>query len=200
MATLQEDTRPGVAQADDARVLWAIPTRRAHLLQLLQPLLLPVAAVLLVQEDKEDGAGGKAKQDGQDPPEPDAGLLLPQQAVVIQAAQVVSQALLGGLQLDGGVVQDQLPHPGQHGPHLQHLLRLLDAFGPLPTDVVANHVREGLDRGVELLVHRLQAELCRVQGFQHPDSDAGFFVLGRQVKRGRVGPLVDDLRVVVPGE
>lgn len=151
MATLQENAGFGAAQADHTGVFEGLAALRVcqallglpeFLLHLPEVLPLPVVPVLLPQEEEEDGAGGKAKNDRQDFPKPDTGLLFLQQGLKIQGAQVVGHALLRGLQLDGGIVQDQLSHPGQGRAHLQHLLRLLDSLGTLPADVVANDVCE----------------------------------------------------------
>lgn len=152
MSALEEHTRPGVTKADDASVAGCIASGRAHLAHLPQALLLLVAAVLLVQEEEEQGTGGEAENGRQDFPEPDVGFLLLKQGVEILAAQVILHPLLGGLQFDGVIVQDQLSHTGEYRPHLQHLFRLLDAFGTLPADVMADDVCEGLHGGVEFLI------------------------------------------------
>lgn len=209
MATLQENARFGVAQADHAGVFENLPplgVRQAllglpeFLLHLPEVLPLAVVPVLLPQQEEENGAGGKAENDGQHFPKPDARLLFLQQGLKIHGAQVVGHALLWGLQLDGGVIQNQLSHPRQGRAHLQHLLGLLDPLGTLPADVVADDVREGLDRGVEFLMHRLQAELSSVQRLHHPHSDTSAILSRGQVEGSGVGSLVDDLLVVVPGD
>lgn len=213
MPTLQEHAGFGVAQADDTGIFECLSPLHVHfpheallglpelILHLPEVLLLAVVLVLLPEDDKEDGTGGKAENQSQDFPEPDTGFLLVEQGVEIHGTQVVGHALLWGLQLDGGVIQDQLAHPGQCRAQLQHLLCLLDALGALPADVVANDIREGLDRGVEFLIHRLQAELGCIQRLHYPHGDAGStFLCRNQVKGSCIGSLVDDLLIVVPVE
>lgn len=164
MPTLEEDTGLEVAQTHNTGALQTLPVLGRGLaqqlglmfkelfLELLLAQALPPLKVLLPQDEEEGGTGGKAKHQDQDLPEPDTRLLPVQQAVEVLAAQIVLHALLGGLQADRVVVQDQFTNPCEGGSHLQHLLCLLDAFGPLPTDVVADGICEGLHRGVELLV------------------------------------------------
>lgn len=209
---LEEDAGFGGAQADDAGVFERLAAFGTGFVQqallglpelVLHPPEVPLLAVmpvLLPQDDKEDGTGGETANEGEDFPEAGAGFLFLQQGGEIGSAQVVGHALLRGLQLDGGVVQDQLAHPCQRRAHLQHLLRLLDALRALATDVVTDDVGEGLHGGVEFLIHRLQAELGGFQWLHHPDSHAGAGLLRDQVKGGGVGSLVDDLLIVVPGE
>lgn len=91
------------------------------------------------QDEEEHGAGGDAKDDGQDPPKPDAVALLPQQRLVVQPSEEVTEALFGRLQLDQVVIQDQLPDSCHAVAQPQHLLCLVDAFGSLTTDEVADN-------------------------------------------------------------
>lgn len=201
MATLKENAGAAVAEADHAGA-GGVPSGSEALQHPTDPTLLPVPPVLFAQNKEEEGAAGQPAKGRQDLPEPDARLLPLQQRLKAQAAEVVAQALLGGQQLDGAVVQDQLANASEGRPDGQHLLGLLDAFGPLSAEVVANGVGEGLHRGVESLVDRLQAELCSGQGLYDPHGHIGgpLTPQGHQIERDRVCPLVDDFFVVVPGE
>lgn len=91
------------------------------------------------QDEEEHGAGGDAKDDGQDPPQPDAVALLPQETLVVQPSEEVTEALFGRLQLDQVVIQDQLPDSCDAVAQPQHLLSLMDAFGTLAADEVADN-------------------------------------------------------------
>ena len=210
VAALQENAGALPAQAHGAggrrhRLLVQVQLTHAPPLLLLElpqdaPLLAgaPVLLVAPPQEQEEQGAGSRAERQRQQPPHAHAALLLAQQGLVVQPAEEVGQALLGGLQLHQVVVQHQLPHPGHALAQPQHLLRLADALGPLAADEVADDVGEGLHCGVEVLVHRLQVQLGRVQRAHHAHSGFDRLVVTHQVKGDRVGALVDQLLCVVP--
>lgn len=171
VATLQEDAGALAAQADAADV-----GRQAALVhvQLPQPLLLlpgeglqhhallpapPVVLVAPPQDVEQRGAGGHAQQEGEHLPQPQAAALLPQEAVVVQPGQEVAEALFGRLQLDQVVVEDQFADARHAVADAQHLLGLVDAFGPFAAQEVADGAGQRLGRGVEVLVRGLQIQL-----------------------------------------
>lgn len=210
VATLQKDAGPLLAQAHGAAAggnAAFLNVELTHpfllmLLELLQhaPLLppLPVVHILLPQDEEERGTGRNPEDDSQNPPEFDAIRLLPQQGVVVQAGEKVTKALLGGLELDEIVIQHQLSHTGGALSHPQHLLRLMDAFGSLATDEVANDAGQGLDCRVEVLVSGLQVQLSSVEWTHNPHGGSDGVVMRPQGKRNGVGALVDDFLCVVP--
>lgn len=122
MTALQEHTGAFPAQADStaggghAALLYVefAHTFPLLLLELLEnaPLLLPPPAphVLPPQDEDERGEGRDAKREGQDSPQSDAVPLLPQERLVVQPGEEVMEALLGRLELDQVVIQDQLSH------------------------------------------------------------------------------------------
>lgn len=118
--------------------------------------------VPLPQDEEEHGTGSDAEDNSQNPPQPDAVPLFPEERLVVQPSEEVAEALLGRLQLDQVVVQDQLAHTCDTVSQPQHLLSFVDALGSFPTDEVANDAGQGLDRGVEVLVGGLQVQLCGV--------------------------------------
>lgn len=210
VTALQEHAGPLPAQAHGAaggRHAALLHVELAHaplllLLELLQqaPLLpaRPVAVVLLPQDVQEGGTGSGAEHDGQNPPQPHAVPLLPEEGVVIQPREEVAEALLGRLQLDQVVVEDQLADARDGLPQPQHLLGFVDALGPFPADEVADDVGQRLEGGVEVLVRGLQVQLRSVQRADDPDRGSDPVVGRPERERNRVGALVDDFLCVVP--
>lgn len=174
MTTLQKNAGALATQTDAAGVgrhAALIHLQFTHpllllLAELLQHVaLLPAALVVLVappQDEEQRGTGGDAEHNGQDPPQPDAVALLPEEGVVVQPAQEVAEALLGRLQLNKVVVEDQLADASHTVAHTQHLLGFVDAFGSFPTQEVADDAGQGLDRGVKVLVGGLQVQIHSV--------------------------------------
>lgn len=211
VAALQEDAGALAAQAHGAaagRHAALLQVQLAHappllLLELLQhaplPLDLPAVRVALPQDEAERGAGGDAEDRRQDAPHPHAAALLPQQSLVVQPRQEVTEALLGRLQLDQVVVQDQLADARHAVAQPQHLLRLVDALGPLAADEVADDAGQRLVGGVEVGVGRLQVELGGVQRTHDAHRGGDVVVEGAEGERHRVGALVDDFLCVAPG-
>lgn len=72
------------------------------------------------------------------------------------------EALLGRLEFDQVVIQDQLSYTRHAVSQTQHLLSFVDALGSFPADEVADDTGQGLDCRVEVLVGRLQVQLCSV--------------------------------------
>lgn len=115
--------------------------------------------VLLPQDVEERGAGSHAEHNRQNPPESNAGPLLPQERLVVQPSEEITEALFGWLELNQVVIQDQLSDSCDAVTHTQHLLGFVDAFWSLPADEVTNNTGQGLDCGVEVLVGGLQIQL-----------------------------------------
>lgn len=171
MTTLQKHTGALPAQAHSTaggRHAALLQVEFTHtflllLLELLQhaplSLTLSVVSVSLPQDEDERRAGGDAEDDGQNPPQSDAVVLLPEKSVVVQPGEEVLEALFGRLDLDQVVVQDQLSHARDAVPQPQHLLGLVDALGSFTADEVADDVGQGLDCGVEVLISGLQVQL-----------------------------------------
>lgn len=104
------------------------------------------------QDEEECGTSGDTEDNGQNPPQPDAVPLLPEERLVVQPSEEVTEALFGRLELDQAVIQDQLSHTCEAVSQPQHLLSFVDALGSLPADEVADNAGQGLDCGVEVLV------------------------------------------------
>lgn len=210
MTTFQEDAGALAAQADAAGVGGEAALVHVQLAQALllllgeglqQAALLPAAPALIVappQDEEEGGAGGHAKQEAEHPPQSQAGALPAEEAVVVQPTQEVAEALLGRLQLDQVVVEDQLAHARHAGAHAQHLLRLVDAFGLFPAQEVSDDAGQGLGRGVEVLVGGLQIQVRGLQRTNDADGGCDIAIVRRQGERDRVGALVDDFLCAVP--
>lgn len=174
VTTLQKHTGPFPGQADStacrrhAALLYVEFTHTSLLLlfELLQhaPLLLALSVVhvALPQDEEERGTSGDAENNSQNPPQSDAVPLLPEESVVVQPSEKITEALFGRLELDQAVIQDQLSDTCDAVTQPQHLLSLVDALWSLPADEVADDVGQGLDRGVEVLVGGLQVQLCSV--------------------------------------
>lgn len=211
VAALKEDAGALAAQAHGAaagRHAALLQLQLAHappllLLELLQhaplPLDLPAVGVALPQDEAERGAGGDAEDRRHDAPHPHAAALLPQQSLVVQPRQEVAEALFGWLQLDQVVVQDQLADARHAVAQPQHLLRLVDAFGPLATDEVADDAGQRLVGGVEVGVGGLKVELGGVQRTHDAHCCGNVVVVGAEGKRHCVGALVNDFLCVAPG-
>lgn len=114
------------------------------------------------QDIDEGGTGGDAEQDSQDPPHSDAVPLLLEQRFVVQPGEEVMKVLLGRLEFDQVVIQDQLSHTCHAFSQPQHLLSFMDALGSFPTNEVANNTGQRLNSGVEVLVGSLQIQLCSI--------------------------------------
>lgn len=114
------------------------------------------------QDEDERGTSGDTEDDGQNPPQPDTVPLLPEEGLVVQPGEEVTEALFRRLKLDQVVIQNQLSHTCEAVSQPQHLLGFVDAFGSLPADEVADDAGQRLDRGVEVLVGGLQVQLHSV--------------------------------------
>lgn len=210
VAALQEDAGALAAQAHGAAAGRHAALLHVHLaqapplllLELLQhaplPLGLPALGVAPPQHEEQRRAGGGAQEDRGEAPQPHAAALLPQQGLVVQPRQEVAEALLGRLQPDQVVVQHQLADARHAVAQPQHLLRLVDALGPLAADEVADDAGQRLVAGVEVGVGGLQVELGGVQRAHDAHRGADAFVVGAEAEGHRVGALVDDLLSVAP--
>lgn len=210
VTTLQKHARALTVQAYCACSRRQILLRQVELLQtfaLPLPVLIQQAAlfppllsqhVLPPQQVEQCGTGSQAKQHRQDPPDPQATLLLTQERVVVQAAEEVPQALFRGLKTNQVVVQHQLPYACHAGTQTQHFFSLLDALRTLAADEVADDVGQRLLGGVEVLIGGLQIQFSCIEWTDHSYCCGNSVIVWGEVKGHGVGALVDDLFTIIP--